>query len=441
MTSATPRDSGNAVAAELAFKLTQVSSPGGAACINACSRRFRKERRLLDSLRGVGEFVEETGRVESWIERVVEVLPRHGVVAAGALGRRRLRFVNRADEARLLLSYGFATVSVLVGPKGCGKTELARALVRGVEAAGAPVDTVYLGYEVDAQAARTVIEVVSKPLAKSLLELIGRLAGGLEAVGPGAAVARGLVSAADVLAALWRTLHRRPIMVFVDELRSPLEPAARQELELRANDVIRLAADRDVEVKLVYLSSDAVASRLARIVGAKVGWLLAWNLDWIGFVELLSQLEPPYTLEPVLVWQLTGGNPRDLISLALDYGWAVEDYVRSRLALVAETLSSYARSREISEAQLVEEAAKLLETLSQGLPPRLIDALEEANIVLNVSLYRAVSRLPDGEPWAGRRWAFQVPVYYWVLKAVVEEGRLEVEPNTVLAAIRDHLHR
>ncbi len=85
---------------------------------------------------------------------------------------------------------------------------------------------------------------------------------------------------------------------------------------------------------------------------------------------------------------------------------------------------------------------ELLEDIEYALTQTIYsNGVYNAFLAINVALYRAVSRLPLGEPWVGRRWAFQVPAYYWALKTMVEEGRVEVEPATVLARVREHLRR
>ncbi len=148
-------------------------------------------------------------------------------------------------------------------------------------------------------------------------------------------------------------------------------------------------------------------------VEGKVRWFLIWNLPREPFKQLYLQLKPPQTMSHELAWQLTGGNPRELARLALEWEWSIENYLHSRLATLVDTLSRYAGSQNLNSSEVIEEVAKLLNTLSSGIPPKLVEALEEANIMINISLYsHRLTPLPETEPWTGQRWAFQVPIHY-----------------------------
>ncbi len=139
------------------------------------------------------------------------------------------------------------------------------------------------------------------------------------------------------------------------------------------------------------------------------------------------------------MWAVT---PRELVRLALEWRWSVEGYLRGQLAALVDVLSRYGEAQGLNDSEVVEEAARLLNTLSKGIPPRLVEALEEANIVLNVSLYsHRLTALPEDESWIGRRWVFQIPAYYWALRTMVEEGVPDIEPGRVLEVIRSSVRR
>jgi len=59
--------------------------------------------------------------------------------------------------------------------------------------------------------------------------------------------------------------------------------------------------------------------------------------------------------------------------------------------------------------------------------------LLENNIVINLTGAEHLSGLST-EPWIGKRYAYQIPAYYWVLRAMIRKG-VNVKPEDVLREI------
>jgi hypothetical protein len=59
--------------------------------------------------------------------------------------------------------------------------------------------------------------------------------------------------------------------------------------------------------------------------------------------------------------------------------------------------------------------------------------LLEKNIIINVGLPRVthLSELPS-EPWVGRDYAYQIPAYYWALRAMIKRKSINVAPEEIL---------
>jgi len=59
--------------------------------------------------------------------------------------------------------------------------------------------------------------------------------------------------------------------------------------------------------------------------------------------------------------------------------------------------------------------------------------LLEKNIIINVGLPRVthLSELPS-EPWVGRDYAYQIPAYYWALRAMIKRKSINVTPEEIL---------
>lgn len=63
----------------------------------------------------------------------------------------------------------------------------------------------------------------------------------------------------------------------------------------------------------------------------------------------------------------------------------------------------------------------------------LTDRLLEKNIVTKITgLPGPITELPR-EPWIGRRYAFQLPTYYYALKAIASKGGLEISIEDTIA--------
>jgi hypothetical protein len=66
-------------------------------------------------------------------------------------------------------------------------------------------------------------------------------------------------------------------------------------------------------ISVVALTSDAMVKEIRNNVGSKVNWALIWNPPYDAMVELAEQLS--LSIDPELLWRLTGGNPRALTSI------------------------------------------------------------------------------------------------------------------------------
>ncbi len=355
-----------------------------------------------------------------------------------------LSFVDRVGELLCLLSdepgcplYG--RVSVVMGPRGCGKTELAYALqhvVGGIRA----YKVFYVRHEEDAEGLRTLVSAPAGE-AKWARRLAKRLAGvvyeATTLVTPlVGVVVKGLVTVSQLVYEIMsqHQLREARILVVLDEFRGhPLEQ--RGMLENLANDVA-LASRECGGVKVVVFTSDATATRLCSVMGSKLGWYLVWNLPPPAFTELYAQLNPPRGLSPDTVWRLVGGNPRELLELAKEHSWDVRGYLNKAIARVAKAVEEYARREHVGLREVLTQLREVVDELDHaGLHP-LWDVLLEKNIGIDVDeRFTRLTMLPEGEPWVGRRYAFQLPVYYHVAKTIAKNNTLDVTPTQVLEEV------
>ena len=62
------------------------------------------------------------------------------------------------------------------------------------------------------------------------------------------------------------------------------------------------------------------------------------------------------------------------------------------------------------------------------------NAAYRSNVLIEISS-QSISQLPR-EPWIGRYVAYQLPAYYWALKAMASRGSINVEPIDIIREVR-----
>jgi energy-coupling factor transporter ATP-binding protein EcfA2 len=243
-------------------------------------------------------------------------------------------FVDREAEARSIIAREDIAVggmiTVIYGPKGCGKSTFFRVLSGAADQAGSGLDVV-------------VVERPEEALQKALLYFPKSLRGLVGSIA--SYVAEGFkISSTEPLIEftstptyiVWRVAsyiaHRlrrgRRVLIVADEVRadSPEHLSNfRQWLESFANDIAEynsIYSEKGGSIAVIALTSDALIKELRDVVGRKVDWALMWNLPRNASEDLISQIGLHYRVAKELridveaskeiLWRLAGGNPRAL---------------------------------------------------------------------------------------------------------------------------------
>jgi energy-coupling factor transporter ATP-binding protein EcfA2 len=370
------------------------------------------------------------------IERVTLGLTRYTITE---LNIGSLRFVDRVREAKAVLDESEKAVlngmiTVLYGPKGCGKTSLFKALheiVTSME--DADVDVVIVGSEKEAWRAEKLY--APKSLGEILKEVKGIL--GFDISSTGEVTSSLAVDATKIISLMVGYIaqmlrSKRKIVIVLDEVKADSgERLAefRGWLEGFANtlkwDTGKYWMEKGGSISVVALTSDALVSEIRYKVGSKVNWALIWNLPYNAMVELAEQLN--LSIDPELLWRLTGGNPRALTSIrsrGLEL-WLRADVV-DVLARIVEDLRGEWGGDVWSE---ITEAVSNIDDASF----RLKIALLKHNVLIYTGgVYAYISDIPK-EEWVGRYYAYQIPAYYYALKAMVARRSLHVTPDDILS--------
>ncbi len=369
------------------------------------------------------------------IERVTLSLTRYTITEPN-IGP--LRFVDRVREARAVLDEGEKAVlngmiTVLYGPKGCGKTSLFKALhdiVTSME--DADVDVVIVGSEKEAWRAEKLY--APKSLGEILKEVKGIL--GFDITSTGEVKSTLAIDATKIISLMVGYIaqmlrSKRKIVIVLDEVKADSgERLAefRGWLEGFANtlkwDAGKYWMEKGGSISVVALTSDALVSEIRYKVGSKVNWALIWNLPYNAMVELAEQLS--LSIDPELLWRLTGGNPRALVGIKVAglKGWIDLD-VLGRVWRVIKEAGVTAR------ASIWDELKVVTDSIDDG-GAGLLNIMEKHNIAVFIGGSTKISDIPK-EEWVGRYYAYQIPAYYYALKAMVARRSLHVTPDDILS--------
>ena len=369
----------------------------------------------------------------NFTERVVSRLNSYRVSIEGVGS---VRFVDRWGEVRAILDPGFKVVlggmvTVLYGPKGCGKTSLFRALHDAVRGVGGDVDVLIVSGEREAwEAERLHIPPSLAGVIREASRFLGFEVSSTGEVRGFLDVAKIVSTIVGYIASMLREARR--VLIVVDEVKADSGERLselRGWLESFSNTLLwdnQRYMERGGRVAVIALTSDALVSKLRYKVGPKVVWSLMWNLGYEAMVELAGELE--LQEDPGILWRLTGGNPRALITIkrrGLER-WIQEEILDSTW----RTLREAVRRRGENIWGRLEKAVEDLDEADAELQELML----ENNIAIYIAGSDLISRVPD-EKWVRKRYAYQIPAYHHAMKVISTKRTLEITPQDVIKEV------
>ena len=369
------------------------------------------------------------------IERVTLGLTRYTITE---LNIGPLRFVDRVREAKAILDESEKAVlngmiTVLYGPKGCGKTSLFKALheiVTSME--DADVDVVIVGSEKEAWRAEKLY--TPKSLGEILKEVKGIL--GFNITSTGEVTSSLAIDATKIISLMvgytaQLLKSRRKVIIVLDEVKADSSEGLaefRGWLEGFANTLLWNAGkywmEKGGSISVVALTSDAMVKEIRNKVGSKVNWALIWNLPYNAMVELAEQLS--LSIDAELLWRLTGGNPRALVNIKVAglKEWVKSDVIR-RLVDALEDAST-----SIPEDRLWVEVERAVDNIDVA-HVHFKTAMLKHNVAVYVAGGMPISELPR-EDWVREYYAYQMPAFYHALKVALARRSPYVTPDDVI---------
>ena len=352
-----------------------------------------------------------------------------------------LRFVDRVHEAKAILDESEKAVlngmiTVLYGPKGCGKTSLFKSLHEIVTSMDNDVDVVIVGSEKEAWRAEKLY--APKTLSDILREVKGIL--GFNISSTGEVTSSLAVDATKIISLMvgytaQMLRSKRKIVIVLDEVKADSSERLaefRGWLEGFANTLLWDAGkywmEKGGSISVVALTSDAMVKEIRNKVGSKVNWALIWNLPYNAMVELAEQLN--LSVDAELLWRLTGGNPRALVNIKVAglKEWVKSDVIR-RLVDVLEDAST-----SIPEDRLWVEVERAVDNIDVA-HVHLKTAMLRHNVAVYVAGSVPISELP-GEDWVKEYYAYQMPAFYHALKVALARRSPYVTPDDVIGEAR-----
>jgi len=341
----------------------------------------------------------------------------------------RIQFRDREREVDVLLNDAlrYAGLRVIYGPYGAGKSTFLRQVSKALKAVNG-VYVVYMNFEGNALSS---VLTGALPSGDDVLARVRLELGNVDTFKAGFAVAEALKLAITYALRRYRAEKADRLLLIFDNLDKYLREAVGDKGYVALSGLLEFFAEAHEHpseevwgpfanklVNTIFAVSDQAALDLAVRLGSKglATSLLLWNLPKKAFTEVINEvagLTSTRNVDADLLWNLIGGNVRELGNLVFNYGWDLGKWL---------------------EGFIMVNIPKNALRRGKGIP---IKALLRRNIVIKVRVPngKQLSELPK-EPWINDEYAYQLPAYYWVLEAMAKEGKINVSPEYVLKIIK-----
>ena len=343
-----------------------------------------------------------------------------------------VEFVNREIEFKNILELPNGRISIIVGPKGCGKTELAKEIVYTFSEDKSKIITLLQYRQNQTYILSNSIREI-RQILQELYQIIKDFSGII------GIIVNLLIDFAKILYRLVenKKILKKDLIIIIDEFREIYGEDVRQVLEVESNivrDLAMMFREYGGRLRIIFMTSDATAIDLLNIVGSKVDWYLMWNLDKESTFKLLDLVNCCENFD--IIWLLTSGNPREISILKL-FRWDVRRWLADKIGLVVKSILDYSRTCNKDVSDIIREISRFLDDVDSILLSRVYDFFTKYNIVMPFdSRLRFLGKFEHScDRCVGDFLVFQEGVYYYVLRSIVEYCSVKIDPDSVLRLV------
>ncbi len=344
-----------------------------------------------------------------------------------------VKFIDRELEFEKLIKHycrrDVSWIHVITGPWGCGKTQFARAMTYALQFSS---DYVVLYVNLSEEELDKVFYPTKPELQSLIIKLVIELLDGTVLKLP-----TNLYKFVKYVVERLR-VRGKIFLVIIDEVTRSLDRyriSIRDYVASLSLKIYDISKEYNCTFYPILLTSDQTATELfLRERGKNLSIHLLWNLSKEALIQLLQLLNSP--LDPAVVWYITGGNPREVLLLMREYRWELVPYMDARVKDVMSIIAEYIRDTGTSVDEVVRQCQVVVENPDYLSYQRFWSYLLRYNVAMYVDarLHR-LSTIEKCE-WIGEDCAFQLPIYYWILRAIVDKRRLRITARDVLGVLR-----
>jgi energy-coupling factor transporter ATP-binding protein EcfA2 len=365
-------------------------------------------------------------------------------------------FVDRETEAREILGLGRAIrdgeITILYGPKGCGKTTLLLVLANTLTSFSERSTEIH--YVSMDEAKRNInITSTNKDIMKRLSK---RLKDRGYSVSLGASLGmpivfpagfslsiskkEGLFKQMDAIETAMDIVRdivsrkgdgKRHVIV-IDEYRLSSETDYRDlkhHVEIFYNvlehSINRVLEERGSSLAYIITTSDAAVTKM-KVGGSKERYILMWNLPR-GATERIAE---GIGIDKELAWKLSGGNPRALADIK---AYGLEKWIEGLKIEISGIIMNITGGRRDKIEEYLEYVGGVEADPDQVPGSReMFEAMLRENILIMLTIdVDRISEISE-EPWIGKYFAYQVPAYYYILKAMAKKRSIDIESREII---------
>jgi len=329
---------------------------------------------------------------------------------------KKIKFVNRKQEINTLeklAEKGSTTVEYIYGPEGCGKTTLLKHFIATHEK--------YTGIYINALELKDINQAIYTKTTPQILEIASEiLKNTAEPIGPLLAKA---ISLLVTKLSEKTTLENKHIVIAVDDATKALGTDKIEWYTKYLYETINKLYEKHSPASVLILATTSEGESLNLVWRhTYVSPSIIWNLDKKHYTELALQLNPPSQQKIEETWQLTGGNPRTLIEIALKYNWNTEQWLtklQQQLTRVIKQIKEENLEKELTET--IENPDIFIEKPSKK-THQLEKILTQANLIIYINAPTLTQKpIPQNpELNTGKYYAWQLPAYPKTLKQLIK---------------------